>query len=265
VADEENGPFADPLSERKQIHRAGHLTLRPSAPWTPAVHALLRHLETVGFTGSPRIIGTGIDAAGREMIEFVSGDVAQDRAWSEEGIHQLGRMLRDLHEATASFRPPRSAVWQESFLRATGPETVVSHGDVGPWNVVARHSLPVALIAWELAGPVDRLNELAHTGWLNARLFDDGVEDVAGLPSVEQRLRQLRVFAEGYELVAKDRVDLARRVVDVAILSAASDAVEAKITPTSTEAAWLVWGIAWRARSAAWLFRHRSLIEAALR
>jgi thiamine kinase-like enzyme len=174
-------------------------------------------------------------------------------------------MLRELHEATASFHPPRPAVWQESFLRATGPETVVSHGDVGPWNVVARHGQPVALIDWELAGPVDRLNELAHTGWLNARLFDDGVEDVAGLPSVEQRLRQLRVFAEGYELAAQDRVELARRVVDVAILSAASDAVEAKITPTSTEASWFVWGITWRARSAAWLVRHRSLLEAALR
>jgi hypothetical protein len=218
VADDENGSFADLLSERKQVHRAGDLTLRPSAPWTSAVHALLRHLEMVGFAGSPRVVGTGIDAAGREMIEFVAGDVAQDRVWSEEGIHKLGRMLRELHEATTSFRPPRLAVWQESFLRATGPETVVSHGDVGPWNVVARHGQPVALIDWELAGPVDRLNELARTGWLNARLFGDGVEDVTGLPSVEQRLRRLRVFAEGYELVAQGRVELARRVVDVAIL-----------------------------------------------
>jgi aminoglycoside phosphotransferase (APT) family kinase protein len=170
-----------------------------------------------------------------------------------------------LHQATASFRPPRQAVWQESFLRATSPETVVSHGDVAPWNVAARQGQPVALIDWELAGPVDRLNELAHTGWLNARLFDDGVDDVAELPSAEQRIRQLRVFVDGYELPAKDRVELARRVVDVAILSAASDAVEAKITPESTEAAWLAWGVAWRARSAAWLVRRRNLLEDALR
>ena len=149
VADEENGSFADSLSERKQVHRAGDLTLRPSAPWTPAVHALLRHLETVGFAGSPRVVGTGIDAAGREMIQFVADDVAQERVWSEEGIHQLGRMLLEMHEATASFRPPRQAVWQASFLRANGAETVVSHGDVGPWNVVARHGQPAALIDWE--------------------------------------------------------------------------------------------------------------------
>jgi hypothetical protein len=69
----------DPLSERKQVHRSGNLTVRPSAPWTSAVHALLRHLETVGFAGSPRVVGTGIDPAGREMVEFVAGDVVVER------------------------------------------------------------------------------------------------------------------------------------------------------------------------------------------
>ena len=255
----------DPLSERKQVHRAGTVTVRPSAPWTPAVHALLRHLETVGFAGSPRVVGAGIDPAGREMVEFIEGDVARDRIWSEEGIHELGGMLRQLHQATASFQPPPQARWQESFLRSTGADSVVSHGDVAPWNIVVLRGQPVALIDWELAGPVDRLNELAHTGWLNARLFDDGVDDVVGLPSIEQRIRQLRLFADGYELSAKDRIELARRVIDVAILSAASDAVEAKIAPESTGTAWLAWGVAWRARSAAWLVRHHNLLEDALR
>jgi hypothetical protein len=255
----------DPLSARKRVHRSGTMTRRPSAPWTPAVHALLRHLETVGFAGSPRVVGAGIDPEGREMVEFVAGDVARDRIWSEQGIHELGRLLRDLHQATASFQSPPQALWQESFLRSSGPETVISHGDVAPWNVVARQGQPVALIDWELAGPVDRLNELAHTGWLNARLFDDGVDEVARLPSVDQRIRQLRIFADGYELPAEDRMELARRIIDVAILSAASDAVESKITPESIEAAWLAWGVAWRARSAAWLVRHRHLLEAALR
>jgi aminoglycoside phosphotransferase (APT) family kinase protein len=199
------------------------------------------------------------------MVEFIEGDVARDRIWSEEGIHELGGMLRELHLATASFQPPPRARWQESFLRSSGPGTVISHGDVAPWNVVARHGQPLALIDWELAGPVDRLNELAHTGWLNARLFDEGVDDVVGLPSVEQRIRQFRIFADGYELPAQDRQELARRVIDVAILSAASDAVEAKIARESTGAAWLAWGVAWRARSAALLVRHLNLLEEALR
>jgi hypothetical protein len=57
-----------------------------------------------------------------------------------------------------------------------------------------------------------------------------------------QRIRQLGRFADGYQLSAGERGELARRVIDVAILGAASDAVEARITPTSTEAAWLAWG-----------------------
>jgi hypothetical protein len=253
------------LSLRKRVQRAGDTTLRPAAPWTTAVHDLLRHLEAAGFAGSPRVIGSGIDAEGRETLQFVAGEVTSARVWSEEGIHQLGRLLRELHRATASFRPSPRAAWQESFLRSTGAEAIVSHGDVGPWNVVARQGMPVALIDWELAGPVDRLSEVAHTGWLNARLFDDGVDAVVGLPSAEQRAQQLRLFADGFELSAKDRAQLSRRLIDVAILSAADDAVEANITPESTGASWLAWGVAWRARSAAWLVRNRGLLERSLR
>ena len=35
--------------------RHGDTILRPAGPWTPAVHALLRHLEEVGFPASPRV------------------------------------------------------------------------------------------------------------------------------------------------------------------------------------------------------------------
>ncbi|MGH2558634.1 MAG: aminoglycoside phosphotransferase family protein [Thermomicrobiales bacterium] len=253
------------LSERKQVQRTGNVTLRPSTPWTATIHALLRHLETVGFSGAPRIVGTGVDPTGRETVEFIAGEVVPQRVWSDEGIFDLGQLLNRLHQATASFRPPLDAVWQDSFLRATGPNAIVSHGDAAPWNVVARHGRPVALIDWELAGPVDRLRELAHTGWLNAQLFDDDVAERQGLPPVEDRVRQLRLFADGYQLPATDRAELVTRLIDVAILSSASDAIEAKITPDSTGADWLVWGVVWRARSAAWLVRHRSLLEQALR
>jgi Ser/Thr protein kinase RdoA (MazF antagonist) len=253
------------LSARKHVDRAGDVTLRPAAPWTTAVHALLRHLEAIGFTGAPRVMGSGVDPDGRETLEFLPGDAAAGRVWSDEGIAELGRLLRRLHEATASFRPPPHAVWQASFLREDDPDAIVGHGDAAPWNVVARHGHPVALIDWELAGPVDRLREVAHTGWLNARLFDDDVAERDGLPPAAQRARQLRLFADGYGLPARDRADLVTRLIDVAILSCAADAIEAGITPESTGGDWLVWGVAWRARSAAWLVRHRDLLERALR
>jgi aminoglycoside phosphotransferase (APT) family kinase protein len=50
-----------------------------------------------------------------------------------------------------------------------------------PWNIVARDGMPVALIDWEFAGPVDPLVELAQAAWLNAKLHDDLVAQIAGI------------------------------------------------------------------------------------
>lgn len=254
------------LSHGKGVQRVEDVVSRPAAPWTPTTHGLLRHLEACDFTGAPRLIGTGRDAEERETIAYVPGDVTLLRIWSDEAMHDLGRLMRNLHDATASFHPPPNAVWQDSFLRAspTDFDTVFSHGDAAPWNVVARNNIPVALIDWELAGPVDRLNEIAHTAWLNAQLYDDAVCAQQGQPPPGERIPQLRHFADGYGLSADDRHALVTRLVDVAILSSAQDAIEADITPGSTDHP-LVWGVVWRTRAAAWLVRHRADIERVLR
>ena len=51
--------------------RVGETVRRPAGPWTPAVHALLRHLAGNGFPGSPRPLG--IDSQGREARELPAG------------------------------------------------------------------------------------------------------------------------------------------------------------------------------------------------
>ena len=38
------------------VVRVGDTVRRNAGPWTPSVHALLRHLEYVGFTGAPRAL-----------------------------------------------------------------------------------------------------------------------------------------------------------------------------------------------------------------
>src|SRR2546423_14571099 len=48
------------------VVRVGDTVRRNAGPGTPAVHALLRHLEDVGFTGAPRALGT--DERGREGL-----------------------------------------------------------------------------------------------------------------------------------------------------------------------------------------------------
>ena len=60
------------------IVRRGDRLLRPMGPWSPAVHEYLRHLETAGFEGSPRVLGIEDN---REVLTFIAGDVAVDPQW----------------------------------------------------------------------------------------------------------------------------------------------------------------------------------------
>jgi hypothetical protein len=111
--------------------------------WTSTVHAFLRHLETVGFAGAPRVLG--MDDIGREVLSFVDGDVLADPVWqpgrptpwpgwaqSEESLVESARLLRRLHEASTSFVPPDHAVWRQHTCPALGRHEIVCHGDVGP-------------------------------------------------------------------------------------------------------------------------------------
>jgi len=66
----------------KARRRAG-VVYREAGPWSPAVLALLRHLEREGFVGAPRVVGSGFAEDGREMVGYVPGASPQPRAWAE--------------------------------------------------------------------------------------------------------------------------------------------------------------------------------------
>ncbi|MGW4424734.1 phosphotransferase [Streptosporangium sp. NPDC004631] len=237
--------------------------LRPAAPWTETVHALLRHLEDVGFTGSPRLVGDGYDDQGCDAVTYIDGEFAHPHAWTDEGVWRVGGLLRELHDATASFRPPPDAVWQPWPFHSTSPEAIISHRDAGPWHIVARDGRPVAFIDWTSAGPTDRLDEVAGVAWWNAQLHDDDVAARRNLPEATARAAQLRHFLDGYGLSAAGREGFVNRMIEYAVRDCASVAIDARITPESGDPAPL-WALAWQARSAAWMLRHRSLLQGAV-
>ena len=180
------------------------------------------------------------------------------------GAAAVGRMLRDLHDAVASYRPAPDAIWPPWFGRELGgPDRIISHCDVAPWNIIARNGLPVGLIDWEYAGPVDPLIELAQTCWLNARLFSDDVAERENLPSVAERARQLGAMVDAYGLSARQRSGFFDRIIEIVVHDTAFQADEAGVTPDTTDPEAL-WGLAWRARSAAWLLSNREVIEHAI-
>jgi hypothetical protein len=239
--------------------------IRNTGPWTPAVHALLRHLERVGFDGAPRVVGSGLEASGRETLTFVEGEFTHPGPWSLDGAAGVGRLLRALHDATASYQPPPYAVWFPWHGRGLGgPARVIGHCDVAPWNIVARDGMPAALVDWEFAGPVDPLVELAQSCWLNAKLHDDVVAELEGLPPLADRARQLRAIVDAYGLPASDRRGFLDRVIEYVVSDTANEADDAGVAPDTTSHPSALWAMAWRARAAAWLLRNRRVLENAL-
>lgn len=261
------------LRSRSAFHlnavlRRGNVVVRETGPWAVAVHALLRHLEQVGFAGAPRVVGSGFDAAGRETLSFIEGEFTQPGPWTLGGAAAVGRLLRDVHDATGSFLPPADPRWWPWFGRALGGRRrVIGHCDAAPWNIVARNGLPVALIDWERAGPVDPLVELAQVCWLNAKLYDEVVAAREGLPPLAERARQLRAIVNGYGLSRNQRRGFVERMIEFAALAAADEADQAAVTPEQPAGTYdpqLVWALAWRVRSAAYMLRHRRVLQNAL-
>src|SRR2546430_9597076 len=112
---------------RTDVKRRGGIVARQTGSWAAAVHALLRHLAIVGFEGSPRIIEPEFDSQGRELLTFIEGEIVHPNPWTDEALAALGRMLRQLHNATAAFRVPANALWQSWFIREVGQANVIGH------------------------------------------------------------------------------------------------------------------------------------------
>jgi phosphotransferase family enzyme len=241
------------------------VVLKSAGPWASGVIALLRHLEDAGFEGAPRVVGDGYAPDGRLAVTYVPGSSPHPRAWpSEEAAAHIGVLLRQLHTATRSFTPPPGTRWQGG---QTGG-AVIGHRDLGPWNIVG-DGVPRAFIDWECAGPIDPLRELAQATWLNAQLHDDDIAALHDLPDAPARARHAGAIVEAYGMNRTDRSDFVDLLLDVALESARGEAVRHRVTLESTQAVAadgypIMWAITWRARSAAWMFRNRRLLNAAV-
>jgi Phosphotransferase enzyme family len=181
------------------VFRVGSTVRRTSGPWTPAVHALLRHLEAVGFVESPRVLG--IDDRGREILTFIEGETLGWTGWPEvmlggDGIVQLGELLRRFHEAVRGFRPPDGARWRNP-LAPLGAE-IVRHGDFSPFNTVWRDNRVAGLIDWDFAQPGEAISDIAYLAWYAVPLAGDRRVHDYGFAHGIDRSRRLRALCSAY-------------------------------------------------------------------
>ncbi|WP_237110179.1 aminoglycoside phosphotransferase family protein [Nonomuraea sp. MG754425] len=194
------------------VVRVGGTVRRPAGPWTPSVHALLRHLEAAGFTGAPRC--HGLDDEGREILGFVPGRTADYPlpGWvrADDVLAGVARLLRGYHDAGAGLlaRLPADAVW---YWPPAEPAEVICHGDVAPYNCVFEEDRPVAFIDFDTAHPGPRVRDVAYAAYRFVPLHDPADGD--GIPVAEQA-RRLRLFADAYGLGEADRRALVGAAVD---------------------------------------------------
>jgi hypothetical protein len=212
------GDREEPLAggNLSDVVRIGDTVRRPVGPWTPSVHALLRHLEAAGFDGAPRVLG--IDEQGREILEYIPGEVPwladhKRLLGDEASVVHAGRLLRAFHDAVADFVRPTDAVWRFSDMEEDSDAWVdergkiVCHNDATAWNLVVGDDR-WAFVDWDVAGPRPFIWDVAYMaiglipisadavglGWRNAVPMDD----------------RMVAFADGYRLLPEDRARLAR-------------------------------------------------------
>jgi aminoglycoside phosphotransferase (APT) family kinase protein len=185
------------------VVRAGNTVRRTMGPWNPAVHELLRHLESQGFSGAPRFLG--IDERGREVLTFIDGEIGnyplKVYMWSDEVLQGVARLLRRFHDATVAFVPSPGATWQFEYPDAVQHE-VICHNDVAPYNVVYVDGRPAALIDFDTAGPGPRLWDVTHAAYRFVPLLhiDNDVMRQAGLTNPAMQARRLKLFCSAYDL-----------------------------------------------------------------
>jgi hypothetical protein len=169
--------------------RVGDTVRRPTGPWTPAVHALLRYLEG-RVPGVPRVLG--FDNTGREVLEYLPGevvDLAGERL-PEARLVALVKWVRLLHTAVPQYSHP--GPWR--MWRVAEP-TLVGHNDLGAYNLCWRGDELAGVFDWDLAGPTNPLMELAFVAWNGVPMWAvDQSPDVY----VEAAVRRVTLIADTY-------------------------------------------------------------------
>ena len=252
-------PLAGGMDPRYAPVRIGDTVRRPAGSSRAAVRDLLLHLESVGFDGAPRHLGT--DDLGREVLTWIDGDVPLPPypAWAmtDRALTDLGRLVRRFHEATATFRST-SDDWSTSWADPAGG-SVVCHNDLYPENVVFRDGRVVALIDFAMAAPGRPLWDLAIAAEIWCPLGDPVRRDPHGIDL--DGIARLGVLARAYGL----KPDSAEELVDVVMQERARSTANIRAEIASGNESWIhdwaeAGGDVRAAADDAWIARHRAAL-----
>lgn len=183
------------------VVRIGDTVRRPLHPWSEAVHMLLRHLESVNFPESPRVLG--IDEQGREVLTFLPGEVGNypltPEMASDSALVSAARLLRRYHDVVVMRADWESLPWRYRDLEPARWE-VICHSDFAPYNLVFQGANPVGIIDFDVAGPGPRLWDIAYTAFRIVPLASDENCRAFGFGESIDRVARLAAFLKAYGL-----------------------------------------------------------------
>jgi hypothetical protein len=198
------------IANRGKVVRIGDSVHRPQRTTSPATHALLQHLEMVGFAGAPRFLG--VDAHDREILSYIPGSPVlppyPDWALSEDALVSVAQLLHAYHRAVADF-DPAGYTWPTTPPPPLAGE-LVSHNDPNVDNIIFRDGRAVALIDFDLASPGSRLWDVACAARLWAPLRPTAyiIDNRRG-----REFERLRTFVDSYGLNRAEKAQLLSAVV----------------------------------------------------
>lgn len=199
------------------VVRIGDTVRRSTGPWTPAVHDLLRHLESVGMQGVPRALG--FDSQGREVLSYLAGEVPvsepwPQHVWSLSTIADVGKWLANYHRAVSGYRPDSASRWWLGE-GAPGPGEIVCHNDFAPYNAVFSSGRVTGVIDWDVAGPATPAWDLAFCTWQWVPLHHPQLAASLGGPDETAQAKRVRLLCDSYgHTDAAELLRLVERRVD---------------------------------------------------
>lgn len=191
----------------ERVVRVGDTVRRPTGPWTPGVHALLWHLEHVGYSGAPRV--HGVDSSDREILDFIDGEVVHpdhhDLIEADEALATVAATIRGFHDAVGGFVGVEHFAWSDRGSDPTGATEILCHNDLAAWNLVHTRDDRWVFIDWDLAAPGRRSWDLAWSLLSLVPLMPDSGR------SERRTVERLSIFVDAYgrESVPEDVLSVA--------------------------------------------------------
>lgn len=184
-----------------RVVRVGATVRRPVGAYSPAVRALVQRLRAAGVSEVPA--WHGVDAAGRDIFDFLPGEVGNDplpaQVRSDTALVTAAELLRRLHDASV----PLIAASLPWHLPPIQPVEVVCHGDFAPYNCVFAAGEAVGVIDFDTARLGPRTWDLAYAVYRFAPLA--APTNAEGFGDEAEQARRARRFLDSYGCTTEQR------------------------------------------------------------